>query len=107
MHTKVHMGTECAPSVGWPNDEPITMLGYIHWKAYTGNIIVRIQRDRVEYRVKSGRINPMANHKSVAVVGGGLVGPLQALFLAQAGFEVHVYDKRSDLRATSEFLQDI
>ena len=49
----------------------------------------------------------MADHKSVAVVGGGLVGPLQALFLAQAGFEVHVYDKRSDLRATSEFLQDI
>ena len=46
----------------------------------------------------------MAEQKSIAVVGGGLVGPLQALFLAQAGFEVHVYEKRSDLRGTSEYL---
>ena len=46
----------------------------------------------------------MTEQKSIAVVGGGLVGPLQALFLAQAGFEVHVYEKRSDLRGTSEYL---
>ena len=46
----------------------------------------------------------MAEQKSIAVVGGGLVGPLQALFLAQAGFEVHVYEKRNDLRGTSEYL---
>ena len=45
----------------------------------------------------------MANNKSVAVIGAGLVGPLQALFLAQAGFEVHMYEKRSDFRGTSEF----
>ena len=44
----------------------------------------------------------MTEYKSIAVVGAGLVGPLQALFLAQAGFEVHVYDKRSDFRGTSE-----
>ena len=100
MHTEVHMGTQCALAGTMTNQ--LQCLGI-----YTGTIIVCIQRDRVEYRVKSGRVNPMADHKSVAVVGGGLVGPLQALFLAQAGFEVHVYDKRSDLRATSEFLQDI
>ena len=45
----------------------------------------------------------MTEYKSIAVVGAGLVGPLQALFLAQAGFEVHVYDKRSDFRGTSEW----
>ena len=45
--------------------------------------------------------NQMAEHKSVAIIGAGLVGPLQALFLAQAGFEVHMYDKRSDFRGTS------
>ena len=44
--------------------------------------------------------NQMAEHKSVAIIGAGLVGPLQALFLAQAGFEVHMYDKRSDFRGT-------
>ena len=42
----------------------------------------------------------MAEHKSVAIIGAGLVGPLQALFLAQAGFEVHMYEKRSDFRGT-------
>ena len=45
----------------------------------------------------------MADHKSIAVVGAGLVGPLQALFLAKAGFTVHMYEKRSDFRGTSEF----
>ena len=43
----------------------------------------------------------MAEHKSVAVIGAGLVGPLQSLFLAQAGFEVHMYEKRNDFRGTS------
>ena len=45
----------------------------------------------------------MAEDKSIAVIGAGLVGPLQALFLAQAGFEVHMYEKRSDFRGTSEY----
>ena len=45
----------------------------------------------------------MAEHKSIAIIGAGLVGPLQALYLAQAGFEIHVYEKRSDIRDTSEF----
>ena len=44
----------------------------------------------------------MAEQKSIAVVGAGLVGPLQALFLAQAGFEVHMYERRTDFRGTSE-----
>ena len=45
----------------------------------------------------------MAEHKSVAVIGAGLVGPLQALYLAQAGFEVHMYEMRNDFRGTSEY----
>ena len=45
----------------------------------------------------------MAEEKSIAVIGAGLVGPLQALFLAKAGFEVHMYEKRSDFRGTSEY----
>jgi len=44
----------------------------------------------------------MAERKSIAIIGAGLVGPLQALYLAQAGFEVHLYEKRSDFRDTSE-----
>lgn len=34
----------------------------------------------------------------VAVVGGGLVGSVQALFLAKRGFKVDLYEKRSDIR---------
>jgi kynurenine 3-monooxygenase len=36
--------------------------------------------------------------KKVAVVGAGLVGSLQAVFLAQKGFEVDVFERRPDLR---------
>lgn len=42
----------------------------------------------------------MADQKSIAVVGGGLVGALQAMFMAQAGFEVHLYESRVDIRGT-------
>ena len=49
----------------------------------------------------------MAEHKSIAVIGAGLVGPLQALFLAQAGFEVHVYERRTDFRGTSELFTTV
>ena len=48
-----------------------------HWGECTGH------RDDTVYTY-------MAEQKSIAVVGAGLVGPLQALFLAQAGFEVHM-----------------
>jgi len=34
----------------------------------------------------------------IAVIGGGLVGALQALYLARRGFHVDVYERRSDAR---------
>ena len=42
----------------------------------------------------------MADEKSIAVVGGGLVGTLQAIYMAKEGYEVHLYESRKDLRAT-------
>lgn len=44
----------------------------------------------------------MADQKSIAVVGGGLVGALQAMFMAKAGFEVHLYESRADIRGSGE-----
>lgn len=38
------------------------------------------------------------NKKKVAIVGGGLVGALQACFLAKRGYQVDVYEKRQDMR---------
>ena len=35
----------------------------------------------------------------IDIVGGGLVGPLAALFLAKAGMEVALYERRADPRA--------
>ena len=46
--------------------------------------------DQEQLRPKSG--------SQVAVVGGGLVGSLQALFLAKRGFKVDLYEKREDIR---------
>ena len=37
--------------------------------------------------------------EKVAVIGAGLVGSLQAIFLAKKGFEVEVYERRPDIRA--------
>ncbi len=34
----------------------------------------------------------------IAIIGGGLVGALQALYLARRGFEVDLYERRSDPR---------
>lgn len=34
----------------------------------------------------------------IAIVGGGLVGALQALYLARRGFEVDIYERRPDAR---------
>ena len=36
--------------------------------------------------------------KKIAVVGGGLVGSLQAILLAKKGYEVSVFERRPDLR---------
>ena len=38
----------------------------------------------------------------VAVIGGGLVGSLQALFLAKRGFHVDLYEKRPDIRTLEQ-----
>jgi len=39
-----------------------------------------------------------AQHKTVGIVGGGLAGSLMALYLAQRGQHVDVYERRPDLR---------
>lgn len=36
--------------------------------------------------------------EKIAVVGAGLVGSLQAILMAQKGYEVHVFERREDLR---------
>ncbi len=40
----------------------------------------------------------MANEKKALIVGAGLVGSLWAIFLAKRGYEVHLYERRSDMR---------
>ena len=40
--------------------------------------------------------------KTVAVIGGGLVGTLHAIYLAQKGFHVRVYESRGDVRVAKE-----
>ncbi|TMS04890.1 Kynurenine 3-monooxygenase [Larimichthys crocea] len=39
-----------------------------------------------------------SNKKKVAVVGGGLVGALNACFFAKRGFDVEVFETREDIR---------
>src|SRR5438105_1698570 len=39
-----------------------------------------------------------AQPKQIAIVGAGLAGPLLACFLARDGFDVTVYERRSDPR---------
>lgn len=36
----------------------------------------------------------------IVIVGAGLVGSLEAIFLAKRGYEVHVYERRPDMRKT-------
>src|SRR5438045_3013661 len=38
------------------------------------------------------------SHQQIAIVGAGLAGPLLACFLARDGFDVTVYERRSDPR---------
>lgn len=40
----------------------------------------------------------MTNTEKIAVAGAGLVGSLQAIYLARKGYEVHVHERRPDLR---------
>jgi kynurenine 3-monooxygenase len=44
----------------------------------------------------------MADTKSIAVIGGGLVGSLQTIFMAKEGYEVHLYESREDPRTTEQ-----
>jgi len=36
--------------------------------------------------------------EKIAIVGGGLVGAMQAIYMAEKGFEVDVYERRGDIR---------
>ena len=38
------------------------------------------------------------NSKTAIVIGSGLVGSLWAIYLKKAGYEVNVYERRSDMR---------
>ncbi len=40
----------------------------------------------------------MKKKQKVAIVGAGLVGSLWAVFLARRGYEVHVFERRADMR---------
>ena len=40
----------------------------------------------------------MEDNKPVAVIGGGLVGSLQAIFLANRGYKVELFESRKDMR---------
>jgi len=40
----------------------------------------------------------MANQKQVGIIGGGLVGSLMSLYLADRGFQVSVFERRQDPR---------
>jgi len=45
--------------------------------------------------------DPYRKKTSVAVIGGGLVGPLHAMLLAKKGFLVDLYEARQDIRQSS------
>ena len=40
----------------------------------------------------------MTGTPPVTIVGAGLAGPLMAAYLGQAGYRVHLYEKRADPR---------
>lgn len=47
--------------------------------------------------------NPNTSQQKAIVVGAGLVGSLWAVFLARRGYQVEVYERRSDMRAAGYF----
>lgn len=40
----------------------------------------------------------MSNQKSVSLIGAGLVGSLLSIYLAKRGYNVNVFERRSDMR---------
>lgn len=42
----------------------------------------------------------MSKHQTITIVGGGLVGSLCAIFLGNRDYDVHVFDRRRDMRLT-------
>lgn len=42
---------------------------------------------------------PIDNKQQITIIGAGLVGSLLTVYLARRGFQVHVYERRSDPRA--------
>ena len=42
--------------------------------------------------------------ETVAVVGGGLVGALQACVMAQKGYDVHLYEYRYEIDSVQLFI---
>ena len=40
--------------------------------------------------------------KKITIVGAGLAGSLLSVYLAKKGFEVNVYERRSDMRKSSK-----
>jgi kynurenine 3-monooxygenase len=48
---------------------------------------------------KAKKESKMHRKERVVITGAGLVGSLWAVFLARHGYDVHVYERRSDMRA--------
>ncbi|MCU0425169.1 MAG: FAD-dependent monooxygenase [Candidatus Kapabacteria bacterium] len=42
----------------------------------------------------------MSKHQTITIVGGGLVGSLCAIFLGNRDYDVHLFDRRRDMRLT-------
>ena len=40
----------------------------------------------------------MISKNSIAMIGAGLAGPLMATFLTRHGYQVEIYERRSDMR---------
>ena len=40
----------------------------------------------------------MSKPNKITIAGSGLVGALQAIYMKQQGFDVHLYERRSDMR---------
>ncbi|KAI8903835.1 hypothetical protein EDD86DRAFT_214444 [Gorgonomyces haynaldii] len=49
------------------------------------------------------RVTSLSLKMKVCIVGGGLVGSLAAVYLAERGYEVHVFEKRQDIRQDQSY----
>ena len=43
------------------------------------------------------------NKKDITLIGAGLVGSLLSIYLAKKGYQVNVYERRSDMRKASNY----